>query len=221
MLDQILVEKVKDSFNLKKFLEVQKETIKALQRIASKIQIGMTEAAAYELAKLVLNESGFEKNWHRPYIRFGQNTALMYGQPSDPETILKENDVFYVDIGPVKEGYEGDAGDTFLKGQSLEKERCIQDSKTLFEDVRTCWKRKNLTGMGLYQYAEVQAEKMGWRLNRDWGGHRIGDFPHHLYYKGALQSLDFTPLPGLWVLEIHLCDIENRFGAFYEDVLIE
>jgi len=50
-------------------------------------------------------------------------------------------------------------------------------------------------------------------------GHRIGDFPHHVFFKGSLTECEETVIPNAWILEIHLWSPDKKFGAFYEDVL--
>jgi hypothetical protein len=54
----------------------------------------------------------------------------------------------------------------------------------------------------------------------DLSGHRLSDFPHASLYDGPLADIDFKPKPLLWVLEIHIRDVEGRFGAFFEDMLL-
>jgi hypothetical protein len=36
-----------------------------------------------------------------------------------------------------------------------------------------------------------------------------------------MNTVDFTPSPLLWVLEIHIRDPQMKFGAFYEDMLLD
>lgn len=215
------VEKTGPHFNWDEFKAVQKQTIEALHVIAREIQPGMLESEAYELSKSTLTELGFGKSWHRPYVRFGANTTLMFGQPSPAGTRLQETDLFYLDIGPVKNGYEGDAGDTFLVGHNPEMEKCIADTRSVFFEAQEQWRRHRTTGQELYRYADQLASQKGWILNLKWHGHRVSDFPHQVYFKGNIAELEFTPSAGLWVLEIHLCDPQGRFGAFYEDLLSE
>lgn len=208
-----------EKYNVEGFLKIQAETIKALHEIAAQFKPGMLEEEGYELAKKYLADQGFEKNWHRPYVRFGENTSLMYGKPSKPGIRLGENDIFYLDIGPVKGTFEGDAGDTFLTGSNPEMQRCIDDTRALFKETARVWRAEKLSGQALYECAATRASALGWELNSEWNGHRIADFPHQLYFKGSLAALDFTPSGGLWILEIHLKDPKGRFGAFYEDLL--
>ena len=62
---------------------------------------------------------------------------------------------------------------------------------------------------------------MGWELNLDLSGHRLSDFPHAAVYDGPLAEIDFRPSPLLWVLEIHIRDRDGKFGAFFEDMLLD
>ena len=69
-------------------------------------------------------------------------------------------------------------------------------------------------------------ENSGWGYNRLVGalansGHRLSDFPHSAIYDGPMATLDFTPSPLLWVLEIHIRHPTKPFGAFFEDMLLD
>jgi methionyl aminopeptidase len=73
----------------------------------------------------------------------------------------------------------------------------------------------------LYAFADETARAMGWELNFDLPGHRVSDFPHATIYTGSLADLEATPSAMRWILEIHLRDPQNRFGAFFEDMLLD
>ena len=51
--------------------------------------------------------------------------AFVFRAPSEPGTILQENDIFFVDIGPVWQKWEGDAGNTHVEIQIRHPERQI------------------------------------------------------------------------------------------------
>lgn len=61
---------------------------------------------------------------------------------------------------------------------------------------------------------------MGWDLDPDLPGHRVSDFPHAALHTGALAEYDHAPSSMRWILEIHLLDPQRRFGAFFEDMLL-
>jgi hypothetical protein len=52
-------------------------------------------------------------------------------------------------------------------------------------------------------------------------GHRVSDFPHAAIHAGSLADFDQSPAALRWILEIHLRDPQRRFGAFFEDMLLD
>lgn len=213
------VEKTGTHFSTQELLVAREKTLNAMEKIAASIQTGMKEEDAIELANQIQKDLGAEKFWHRSYVRFGKNTLKGYGEPSDPGIILKENDIYFLDIGPVWSQYEGDAGATYVKGNDPDMLQCKQDCFKVFELVKDYWKDTHSSGEALYSYAATVAEKMGWTLNMKIDGHRISDFPHHLYSKMGLGEFTEKPSSHLWVLEIQIRHPTREFGGFYEDVL--
>jgi len=135
--------------------------------------------------------------------------------------VLQENDIFFIDIGPIFQNCEGDAGDTFVFGDDPDHHRAKKDVRTIWEDVRQVWFDEHITGQELYCYAEEAARTLGWTLNLDLSGHRLSDYPHSAHYDGSLADVGFRPNPNLWVLEIAIAHPDGGFGAFYEDLLLE
>ncbi|MDD4457418.1 MAG: M24 family metallopeptidase, partial [Syntrophotalea acetylenica] len=127
---------------------------------------------------------------------------------------------FFIDIAPVWDGYEGDAGDSFVTGGNPELKRCAGDARKIFEAVAKKWKDEKATGVELYDFAQKLALDLGWELNLELGGHRLGDYSSAEHYEGPLSEIAFHPSPNLWMVEIHIRDAKNGFGAFYEDLLI-
>ncbi len=121
----------------------------------------------------------------------------------------------------VWEQWEGDGGDTFVTGSNPKFAKCAEDARKLFHLVRKKWENEGATGKVLYDFATEEATKMGWELNLDLSGHRLSDFPHAAIYEGPMATLDFTPSPLLWVPEIHIRHPTEKFGAFYEDMLLD
>jgi Xaa-Pro aminopeptidase len=215
------LERTGAAFTVEKMLAVRGITRAAIHEIASRCKPGMVEEDAVEMAKDILAAHGMVQGWHDVYVRFGTNTTKTFGAPSDPGIVLGADDIFLIDIGPVLEKWEGDGGDTFLTGTNPAYAKCAEDARTLFHKVRRKWEKEKVTGKILYDFATAEAAKMGWELNLDLSGHRISDFPHAAVYDGPMNTLDFTPSPLLWVLEIHIRDPGMKFGAFYEDMLLD
>ena len=214
------IEKIEENFSEELFFEIRDKSFEAVRRIAEGIEIGMLEEEANEMAIATLQAMGTRQGCHKPYIRFGSNTIKTFGAESEPGICLGEDDIYFIDIGPVWEKYEGDAGETFVTGNNPEMKRCSQDVKRIFKKVSDKWKLEKCSGQALYQFAEQTARQMGWVLNLDLSGHRLGDFPHDVQYDGSLAAIPFCPSPKLWVLEIQIRHRKQPFGAFYEDLLI-
>lgn len=206
------------NFNLSKFYNAREIAFQMTHELASFIMSGMTEEEAHEQYKIICKRHHVEKNWHPPKIRFGSNTLKSFKESSDPY-ILQEEDIFYIDIGPVIDGHEADYGETFVLGSNFEHKRIADCSRKLFNEVSEQWKKNSLKGLELYRWAINRASEMGYKLNMGSDGHRIGDFPHHLIFKGAIIECDEILLPNAWILEIQLDHPQLRFGAFFEDIL--
>jgi len=214
-------EVVGENYDATMILQARALTQKAVADIAAGIRPGMTEAQGLEHARAVLAEAELLRGWHGVYVRFGSNTLMNYGAPGSPDVVLGENDIFFVDIGPVWRKWEGDAGDTFVTGDDPEMHAIARDVKVLFGRVRDKWRAEGLTGEALYAYAAEEAKAMGWVLNLAMPGHRLADFPHSALHKGFLSQSGFTPSPGLWVLEVQIRHPTRPFSAFYEDLLLD
>lgn len=218
--DMAALEKTGADFSIEKMLETRAKAQDAVKRIAAQVKPGMLEEDANKMVTDTLREMGATKAFHQPYIRFGSNTTKTFGADSDPGIQLGNDDIFFIDVGPVWDGYEGDAGDTFVTGSNPELKRCALDAKKIFDAVAKKWKTEKSIGIELYDYAQKTALDLGWVLNLDLGGHRLGDYSSAEHYEGPLSEISFHPSPNLWMVEIHIRDAENHFGAFYEGLLV-
>lgn len=191
----------------------------ALHGIRQRMRPGISEEEAKLEAAEVLRELGCERLWHPVLIRIGPNTTKTYRQRSEPNVRLGLNDSYFIDLGLVFDGHEGDVGDTFVVGDAPERQACAEAARTLFDEVARAWRTRALSGQALYAYAGERAEAMGWRLNHAIKGHRVSDFPHALHTGGDLGDLAAPPSDGLWILEIQISHPSEPFGAFHEDLL--
>ena len=221
ILDKTDLEKVGAAFTRERMLSVRDLTRTAIHEIAASVKPGMVEEDAVEMAHDILAGKGMVRGWHDVYVRFGTNTTKTFGEASDPGIVLGADDIFLIDIGPVFEQWEGDGGDTFVTGSDPVKARCARDAKALFHTVRAKWAAEGASGKLLYDFAVDEARRLGWELNMDLSGHRLSDFPHEAVYGGPMADVDFTPSALLWVLEIHIRHPSERYGAFFEDMLLD
>jgi len=213
-------ERVGPAFSVPGMLRARAETRKAIAAIAARIEPGMVEEDAVAMAKAIIVEQGHALTWHPTRVRFGANTMKPMKVPSTPGVVLGANDIFFIDIAPRVDDWEGDGGAAFIVGDAPDYARCAKDAETLFHELRVLWQATGATGQALYDVAARRAGEMGWELDAALPGHRVSDFPHAAIHTGSLADFADTPSSMRWILEIHLTDPQGRFGAFFEDMLL-
>lgn len=191
-----------------------------LDDITRLIQPGMSESQATDAAYQIFKNHGILKLWHRPFIRFNQNTLCTFKDKPTIDYILQEEDIAFIDIGIIKDGIEGDSGKTIVFGCNKEFFRLRDVSEILFHDAVKHWRSENPTGIELYEFIYAQAKKYTVSFNLSPAGHLIGTFPHtHAWMKGANTYPDKLVSKN-WVLEIQIKSLTQPFGAFYEGLLV-
>lgn len=210
-----------EKFSVEQLMDVRARTRRAVHLIADQVEVGMVEEDAKAMARATLTDLSMRRGWHHIIVRFGPNTTKDFMEKSERGVVLGDDDIFFVDIGPIYGDTEGDAGDTFVVGTNPEHHRAKREVRIIWDQVRDKWYRDGTTGKELYDYATETAAGFGWKLNLDLSGHRLSDFPHSAHYDGPLADVQFRPNPNLWVLEIAIIHPDGTFGAFYEDLLLE
>ena len=190
-----------------------------LGEICKIIKPGISESEAKTKAVELYEKFGIKKNWHNPYIYFGENTILTFKDKSKEEKILQEEDIAYIDIGPIIDDVEGDVGQTLVFGKNkLFKELKFQ-SECIFEKACEYWRKNKPTGIELYEFVFKLTKDVGFVFNLNPAGHLIGSFPHKGWKEG-LNTYPYIPEAGYWILEIQIRHPEKLYGAFYEKVLL-
>jgi Xaa-Pro dipeptidase len=185
-------------------------------------------ADIYALAKEMY---GISTYWHKRIVRAGKNTLLPYDE-NPPDLTIDEDDILFLDLGPVFEAWEADFGRTFVIGNDALKLKMQRDIAEAFaEGKRHFQKTPDITSSELFAYAESLAAKYGWEFGGPIAGHLIGQFPHeripedkvslYVHPKSDLRmrSLDEQGQTRHWILEIHFVDREHEIGGFYEELL--
>lgn len=182
------------------------------------------------LAKVVF---GIETFWHKKIVRAGANTLYPYnGNP--PERVIQDDDILFLDFGPIYNGWEADLGRTYVIGNDPLKLKLKKDVEDAWQEANEWYGRQTeLTGAAYFQYLTELAKKYGWEFGGDIGGHIVGHFPHEQPDDPADMGLDVHPdnhssifLPDKqgnkrhWILEIQFVDRMNNIGAFFEQLLI-
>jgi Xaa-Pro aminopeptidase len=182
----------------------------------------------YDLAKEMF---GIETYWHKRIVRAGANTLLPYAD-NPPDHTIREDDILFLDLGPVFEEYEADFGRTFVIGSDPAKLKMREDVGKAFADGKRYFKENpEITASQLYSYAVSLAEQYGWEFGGPIAGHLIGQFPHekiqddkvtlYVHPKSNLRmrSTDERGRPRHWILEIHFVDRKREIGGFFEELL--
>lgn len=191
----------------------------AIERLAAAIRPGLRESEAKALGEAIMADLGMGQAWHPMVVRFGANTLRVFSDRGGEDLTLAENDMFFIDIGPVLLGHEADVGASFAVGNDPEMHACATAARDLWHRIAAIWDQGKVRGTALYARAEQEARAMGWHLNLAVRGHRVADYPHPSRQAGKLADLDGVPTPGLWILEIQIRHPTRPFGAFYEDLL--
>ncbi len=217
------IEKTGEKFNLRTYFDARKLCQNVLNRIAMQIVDGISEKDGQELIKDEFRKVGVTKFWHPSKFRIGSETVKSFREVSDESVRLEKGDLFFVDVGPIIEEHEADYGETFVlpanDANKSELTALADASLKIWQQTADKWKKSKLSGMDLYLAAEDLAQSLNYRLNPLMAGHRLGDFPHALYSKERLFSLNIVPSENLWVLEIHIISDHLQRGAFFEDIL--
>lgn len=184
-----------------------------------------------EIHALGTKRHNVRTHWHKRVVRSGPNTLLPYAE-NPPDRMIQDDDILFVDLGPVFEAWEADFGRTFVLGSDPLKLKLRDALEPVWQTVRQRFlANPDMTGGELYDIACAEAQKAGWEFGGQIAGHLVGSFPHEripndkisLYItKGNAESMGKLGNDGArrhWILEIHLVDRDRQIGAFMEQLL--
>lgn len=186
------------------------------------------EQAIYPLAK---TEFGVTRHWHKRICRCGEN-ARCTARDNPPVLTIAEDDLVYLDLGPVFAAWEADVGRSYAIGGDPAKHALVADLPRGFDALQARYReRHDVTGADLYAFACDWAAQHGWRFGGVIAGHVVGEFPHahlpgerDLYRinpdnRGRLRDPDPLGQDRFWIGEIHLVAPDGSFAGFYERLL--
>lgn len=174
---------------------------------------------------------GFTRYWHKRIVRAGRNTLQPYDE-NPPDLRLTEDDIVFLDLGPVFEDWEADFGRTYVVGSDPLKLKLCRDIEAAFASGKKYFhEHPDITAAELYRHAQELAEQAGWEYGGPIAGHLIGEFPHeripddkvtlyvHPDNHQIMRQRDALGRIRHWILEIHFVDRARQFGGFYEELL--
>ena len=184
-----------------------------------------------EIFKLAYEMYGIKKYWHKRIVRAGANTLHPYKE--NPQNLtIEDDDIVFIDFGPIFDEWEADFGRTYVLGDDKYKHKLKLDISLAWEDCKKYFdSKKSISGANLYAYAVECAKKYGWEFGGEIAGHLIGHFPHekldeedktnyiHPDNHVNMFDPDGEGLKRNWILEIHFIDKSKQIGGFYEQLL--
>jgi Xaa-Pro dipeptidase len=185
----------------------------------------------HEIHALAQSQFGLRRHWHKRIARSGPNTLLSY-HDADVDRHITDDDIVYLDFGPVFDAWEADFGRTYVVGQDATKHRLVRDLADAFRRAKELYRlTPNLSAGQLFDYVENLAPTYGWEFGAKTAGHLIGHFPHerrpqdpqHFSIRTgnaiSLREPDEQGVPRHWILEIHFVDRARKIGGFFEELL--
>jgi Xaa-Pro dipeptidase len=124
-----------------------------------------------EIHALARAQFGCRRHWHKRIVRAGPNAMLTYhDEPAD--RLLAEDDIIYLDFGPVFEEWEADFGRTYVLGSDPVKHRLTGDLAVAFQQGKELFERTpDLTTGELYDYMVGFGRSAGWEFGGPTAGH--------------------------------------------------
>jgi Xaa-Pro dipeptidase len=182
----------------------------------------------YALANQMFGVSTY---WHKRIVRAGPNLLAPYDE-NPPDLKLHDDDILFLDLGPVFEEWEADFGRTFVIGSDPVKLKLRDDVAKAFAAGKQYFKNTpDITAAQLFHHAGDLAKQFGWEFGGPIAGHLIGQFPHeripgdkvtlyvHPDNPNKMRQPDVDGQPRHWILEIHFVDRGRQTGGFYEELL--
>ena len=174
---------------------------------------------------------GISRYWHKRIVRAGRNTLAPYDE-NPPDLTVGEDDIVFLDLGPVFEEWEADFGRTFVVGKDPLKHKLCRDIQDGFAKGKQYFhEHPDITAAELYGFAAALSGASGMGVRWPYRGHLIGVFPHekiagdkislyvHPENHRRMRMPDASGRKRHWILEIHFVDRVREIGGFYEELL--
>ncbi|MGA9374083.1 MAG: M24 family metallopeptidase [Mycobacterium sp.] len=196
------------------------------------IRSGITERAlSDEIGDIARQKFGVTRHWHKRIVRSGENT-LETARGNPPDRTIGDDDIVFLDFGPIFEEWEADFGRTFVLGDDPRKLALREYLPLIWEAGRDHFRRHpDITGEQLFHHIVGLSQDAGWLFGGAIAGHLVGHFPHENIPGDKIESYiapgstnpmrreDGAGNTCHWILEVHLVDGDRRYGGFHEELL--
>src|SRR6202047_681198 len=113
---------------------------------------------------------GISRYWHKRIVRAGRNTLAPYDE-NPLDLTVGDDDIVFLDFGPVFEEWEADFGRTYVVGDDPLKHRLRPDIEEAFASGKQYFhEHPEITAAELYAHAQQLAGRAGW----EYGGPLVG-----------------------------------------------
>lgn len=185
-----------------------------------------------EVCDLAVKKFGIVNHWHKKIVRSGKNTLAIYPD-NPPNRIIDKDDILFVDLGPIVDGYEADLGRTYVLGNDALKLKLKHDVEAAWYEIRDWYRQQtNVKASTLFQLCVDKAKEKGWEFGGEIAGHIVGKYPHEQPADPKSLELDVHPSnhndmsltdangnERHWILELQFVDREKQIGAYFEQLL--
>ncbi len=215
-------------------LDAQDKAAQLFDAVAAQglVRAGISERVlSDEIRDLANSMFGLTRHWHKRIARAGENT-LETARDNPPDRVIADDDILFLDFGPIFQEWEADFGRTYVIGTDPKKLALRDDLPKVWQAGREHFlARPDITGEQLFDHIVALSQDAGWDFGGVIAGHLVGEFPHE---KIPGEEIDSYVAPGStlpmrrkdrsgrqchWILEVHLVDRGRRYGGFHEELL--
>src|ERR1700754_1687905 len=132
-------EKAQEDERVQRLLDAQDKAAQLFDEIERRAMIrpGVGEQAlSDEIRDLAAEMFGVTRHWHRRIVRAGENTWLPF-KAHPPDRVIADDDIAFLDLGPIFEEWEADFGRTFVLGDDPAK-KAVREALPRAWQARGC-----------------------------------------------------------------------------------
>ena len=165
-------------------------------------------------------------------MRAGENTLHPYDE-NPPNLTVQQDDIVFLDFGPILEEWEADYGRTYVVGDDPYKQKLAAIVSGYGTSLKNIYSLIHpLLVQNCTAIACNLAREAGWEYGGPIAGHLIGHFPHeqldgeektnyiHPENHVPMNEPDHSGERRHWIIEIHLVDREKKIGSFFEQIAV-